>query len=66
LRKSSSSPGKRNKLVQEFPVLTEKSGEFVANFKFTVLILPGGVKKITGLPFSAGNEAMPEMDTSKG
>lgn len=37
-------------------VLCEKPGEIVAQFKFTVLLLPGGTKKVAGLPFtSAGN-----------
>jgi hypothetical protein len=27
------------------------SGEFVAHFKFTVLLMPNGPHKITGLPF---------------
>ena len=27
------------------------SGEFVAQFKFTVLLMPNGPLKITGLPF---------------
>eukprot|EP00389_Voromonas_pontica_P001951 GDKH01002911.1.p2 GENE.GDKH01002911.1~~GDKH01002911.1.p2 ORF type:complete len:393 (-),score=151.44 GDKH01002911.1:177-1355(-) len=40
----------RHGLIQPFPVTTEKAGEFVAHFKFTLLLLPGGTKKITGLP----------------
>lgn len=43
---------KRHGLLDEYPVLKEKEGQFVAQFKFTVLLLPGGTKKITGLPFS--------------
>jgi len=40
-------------LVQPFPVLFEKDGEFVAQFKFTVLILPSSIQKLTAfdLPF---------------
>ncbi|KAK9871253.1 hypothetical protein WA026_011527 [Henosepilachna vigintioctopunctata] len=41
----------KNKLIEPFQVLYEKSGEFVAQFKFTVLIMPNGPHKITGLPF---------------
>merc|ERR1712187_1070281 len=41
---------KRHELLEEYPVLREKDGQFVAQFKFTVLLLPGGTKKITGLP----------------
>mmetsp|Transcript_163785 Transcript_163785/g.520559 ORF Transcript_163785/g.520559 Transcript_163785/m.520559 type:complete len:400 (-) Transcript_163785:81-1280(-) len=44
------SEAKRHGLLEEYPVLKEKDGEFVAQFKFTVLLLPGGTKKITGLP----------------
>merc|ERR1712241_938564 len=41
---------KRHELLDEYPVLKEKEGEVVAQFKFTLLLLPGGTKKITGLP----------------
>lgn len=44
------SEAKRHELLEEYPVLQEKPGEFIAQFKFTVLLLPGGTKKITGLP----------------
>merc|ERR1712066_1141986 len=44
------SEAKRHELLDEYPVLQEKPGEFIAQFKFTVLLLPGGTKKITGLP----------------
>merc|ERR1712113_1081146 len=44
------SEAKRHELLEEYPVLKEKDGEFIAQFKFTVLLLPGGTKKITGLP----------------
>mmetsp|Transcript_48781 Transcript_48781/g.156766 ORF Transcript_48781/g.156766 Transcript_48781/m.156766 type:complete len:276 (+) Transcript_48781:223-1050(+) len=44
------SESKRHELLEEYPVLKEKDGEVVAQFKFTVLLLPGGTKKITGLP----------------
>merc|ERR1712060_602883 len=40
---------KRHELLEEYPVLTEKREAFVAQFKFTVLLLPGGTKKVTGL-----------------
>ena len=29
------------------------SGEFVAQFKFTVLLMPNGPMRITGLPFES-------------
>lgn len=44
------SEAKRHELLDEYPVLKEKEREFVAQFKFTLLLLPGGTKKITGLP----------------
>merc|ERR1712130_446732 len=47
---------KRHELLEEYPVLKEKEGMFVAQFKYTVLLLPGGTKRITGLPFSQENQ----------
>merc|ERR1712151_1486434 len=44
------SEARRHELLEEYPVLKEKDREFVAQFEFTVLLLPGGTKKITGLP----------------
>mmetsp|Transcript_24234 Transcript_24234/g.53812 ORF Transcript_24234/g.53812 Transcript_24234/m.53812 type:complete len:393 (+) Transcript_24234:79-1257(+) len=41
---------KRHELLDEYPVLREREKEIVAQFKFTVLLLPGGTKRITGLP----------------
>ncbi|KAJ8920397.1 hypothetical protein NQ315_005263 [Exocentrus adspersus] len=43
----------KNKLIEPFQVLYEKPGEFVAQFKFTVLLMPNGPHKITGLPFES-------------
>ncbi|XP_071443458.1 proliferation-associated protein 2G4 [Hetaerina americana] len=40
-----------HKLIDPFQVIYEKSGEYVAQFKFTVLLMPNGTHKITGLPF---------------
>ena len=36
-------------LVGAYPVLFEKEGAVVAQFRFTVLLLPGGTQKVTGL-----------------
>merc|ERR1711865_677607 len=44
------SEAKRHELLDEYPILKEKNEEFVAQFKFTALLLPGGTKRITGLP----------------
>ncbi|CAK1545916.1 unnamed protein product [Leptosia nina] len=40
-----------HKLIEPFQVLYERPGELVAQFKFTVLLLPSGTHRITGLPF---------------
>ncbi|MCD1171900.1 hypothetical protein KPL84_02035, partial [Bacillus anthracis] len=40
-----------HKLVEPFQVLYEKPSEFVAQFKFTALVMPNRTIKITGLPF---------------
>lgn len=41
----------KHMLVEPFNVLYEREGEFVAQFKFTVLLMPNGPLRITGLPF---------------
>merc|ERR1712227_319579 len=41
----------KHQVLQPFNVLYEKDGTFVAQFKFTVLLMPNGPMKITGLPF---------------
>jgi len=46
------SEAKRHELLHEYPILKEKAEDMVAQFKFTVLLLPGGTKKITGLPLN--------------
>lgn len=33
------------------PVLAERDTEFVAQFRFTAILMPNGLSKITGLPF---------------
>merc|ERR1712139_539513 len=43
------SEARRHELLNEYPVLKERPGDIVAKFKFTLLLLPGGTKKITGL-----------------
>merc|ERR1712154_602030 len=40
----------RTDIVQPYPILSEKNGEFVAQFKFTVIINPNATIQITGLP----------------
>lgn len=43
-------------LLIPYPVLYERPGDFIAHVKFTVLLLPGGTTKITGLDFPEGFE----------
>jgi len=43
----------KHELVQPFTVLYEKAGEFVAQFKFTMVLMPNGPLKVTGLPFES-------------
>merc|ERR1711860_23834 len=38
-------------LLEPFNVLYERETELVAQFKYTVLLMPSGPKKITGLKF---------------
>ncbi|GMR48118.1 hypothetical protein PMAYCL1PPCAC_18313, partial [Pristionchus mayeri] len=40
----------RHGLMRPYQVLYEKEGEYVAQFKATVLVLPNGLLKIAGLP----------------
>jgi len=40
----------KHDLVQPYPVLYEKQGEYVAHFKFTVLILPSATIKLNAFP----------------
>lgn len=42
-------------LLDPFQVLYEKDSEFVAQFKTTVLVLPNGSAKITGIPFDVSS-----------
>merc|ERR1711972_150531 len=58
------SEARRHELLEEYPVLKEKDKEFVSQFKFTVLLLPGGTKKITGLPLGPQHDKGSELVTS--
>merc|ERR1712055_144108 len=40
-----------HKLIEPFQVLFDKEGAHVAQYKFSVLLMPNGPHKITGLPF---------------
>ncbi|GIX66067.1 proliferation-associated protein 2G4 [Babesia caballi] len=50
----------RHNLVTPYLVESEKSGELVAHFRFVVLLLPGGTKKISGVPFAQQDICTPE------
>jgi len=50
-----------HKLIEPFQVLYDKEGSHVAQFKFTVLLMPNGPHKITGLPF---DESLVKSDKS--
>lgn len=41
----------KHKLLEPYGVLYDKENEMIAQFKFTVLLMPSGSHKITGLPF---------------
>jgi len=45
----------KHELLHAYPVLHERPGDHVAHFKFTVLILPSGPTRITGLPLTANS-----------
>jgi len=40
----------KHDLFHPYPVLAEKTGEFVAQFKYTVVIMKNGSQILTGLP----------------
>ncbi|DAZ93076.1 TPA: hypothetical protein N0F65_007980 [Lagenidium giganteum] len=41
----------KHELLQPYPILEGRQGDKIAHFKVTVLLLPNGTTKITGLPF---------------
>jgi len=50
----------KHDLVNPYPVLYEKSNEFIAQFKFTVLLLPSGSQKLTShaLPYVSSEKKL--------
>ncbi|KAH7435867.1 hypothetical protein KP509_06G082300 [Ceratopteris richardii] len=44
-----------HELLQPYPVLHEKPGDYVAHLKFTVLLMPNGSDKVTGHPLQEVN-----------
>ena len=48
--------------LSAYPVIEEREGAFTAHFRFTLLLLPGGTLKVTGLdapPFVASEKPLP-------
>ena len=41
-------------LLNAYPVLYERTNDMIVHVKFTILLLPGGTIKITGLPMPEG------------
>lgn len=46
-----------HELLQPYPVLHEKPGDYVAHVKFTVLLMPNGSDKVTGHPLQEINSS---------
>lgn len=45
----------KHELVTPYPVLYEREGDKIVHFKFTLLLLPSGTVRITGMPFEASH-----------
>ena len=45
----------KHDLLEGYPVLTEKKGDFVAQFKYTIMILKNRTCRIAGLDLDASN-----------
>ncbi|XP_033729175.1 proliferation-associated protein 2G4-like [Pecten maximus] len=43
----------KHELMQPFAVLYERDGEFVAQFKYTMVLMPNGPLKLTGMAFDS-------------
>eukprot|EP00163_Fabomonas_tropica_P019889 TRINITY_DN348_c1_g1_i3.p2 TRINITY_DN348_c1_g1~~TRINITY_DN348_c1_g1_i3.p2 ORF type:complete len:273 (-),score=112.80 TRINITY_DN348_c1_g1_i3:252-1070(-) len=52
----------KHNLVASYPVMYESAGNIIAHIKYTVLIMPSGVQKITGaaLPLVQSDKTVPE------
>ena len=51
---------KRHGLLHEYPVIKERDGKKIVQFKYTVLLLPTGTKKVTGLTFTQAGQFVTE------
>jgi len=56
----------KHELIHPFPVLFEKKGDYVAQFKLTVLILPSGPTRITGVKSFEADSVKTEKTLSHG
>jgi len=56
-----------HELVYAYPVLYEKEGDIVAHFKYTILLMPNGTLKISGLdaPFASSEKKCEDEDVLK-
>ena len=54
------SEAKRHGLLHEYPVIREREGKVIVQFKYTVLLLPSGTKKVTGLAFTQASQFVSE------
>lgn len=54
------SEAKRHGLLHEYPVIREREGQVIVQFKYTVLLLPTGTKKVTGLTFAQSSQFVSE------
>jgi len=52
-----------NVRLHSYPVLHERAGDLVAHFRFTVLLLPSGPTRITGLPFTSNLSSDKTIDS---
>ena len=54
------SEAKRHGLLHEYPVIKERDNATIVQFKYTVLLLPSGTKKITGVAFNQAGQFVTE------
>jgi curved DNA binding protein len=54
----------KHDLVHPYPVLFEKAGEVIAQFKYTVLVLPSGTQRLTShpLPYVASDKKLEDPE----
>lgn len=55
----------KHDLLHSYPVLAERPGDAVAHFKYTVLLLPSGTAKVTGLAVDLENVESDKQPTEE-